>query len=87
MAKPSRFELCPCSKLFLDGERKGEAANNSTRRRKATNERLTRQRLKCMLEISCEHCEWSRGDRAGPKRTTGELNEALSERRITRIEL
>ena len=53
MANPSRFELCPwlghampCRKLFLDEERKGEAANDGTRRRKATNERLTRQRLK-----------------------------------------
>ena len=33
------------------------------------------------------YCEWSGGDRVVPKTTTGELNEALSERRITRIEL
>ena len=75
--------------LFLDGEQKGEAANNGARRRKATNERLTRQRLKWMLEISRTQCEWLNADGPVPKRrrTLGKLKAALSERRITRIEL
>jgi hypothetical protein len=73
--------------LFLDGEQKGEAVNSGARRRKATNERLTRQRLKWMLEISSMDCEWSNRDGIGPDETVGKLKEALSYRRITRIQL
>jgi hypothetical protein len=71
METASRFELFP---LFLDGEQRGEAVDDGTRRRKATNERLTRQRLEWMLEIPCMFCEWSTSAGSAPKRATGELN-------------
>jgi hypothetical protein len=61
-------EAMPLLRLFLDGAQKGEAVNNGVRRRNATNERVTRQRLKWMLETLRMHCEWWNADGSVPKR-------------------